>query len=114
VVALEKDGRPIPPQALTLLDMKMVFGAQKVFVQTPRAETIPGAYKIDPKKYVKELDLTPAEGPQKGKTIKAIYRLDKDRLQICQNEDPDNERPREFVTKPGSGLTLITLERQKP
>jgi uncharacterized protein (TIGR03067 family) len=71
-------------------------------------------YKLDPGKSPKTLDLTLTEGPDKGKTYHAIYRLEGDTLTICRSVEPDKERPTEFATMPGSGLMLVVWKRDKP
>jgi uncharacterized protein (TIGR03067 family) len=71
-------------------------------------------HKLDPGKSPKTLDLTLTEGPDKGKTYHAIYRLEGDTLTICRNVEPDKVRPTEFATTPGSGLMLVVWKRDKP
>jgi uncharacterized protein (TIGR03067 family) len=71
-------------------------------------------HKVDEGKSPKELDLTVAEGPEKGKTFRAIYKLEEDRLTICRHVQPEMERPKEFATRPESGLMLIVWKKEKP
>jgi hypothetical protein len=54
-----------------------------------------------------------AEGPNKGKTIPAIYERDGDTLRVCYNLSGKN-RPTEFKTKAGAQLFLVTCKREKP
>ena len=69
---------------------------------------------MDPAKKPKEIDVTGDEGPNKGKTMKGIYQLEKDKLKICLCEDRNNnQRPTEFKVNADSGHTLVTLERAK-
>src|SRR5262245_30126494 len=68
------------------------------------------AYKLDPSKKLKELDLTYTEGRRKGKTDPAIYALEGDTLRICIGKD----RPTEFVTKDESARYLLILKKEKP
>jgi uncharacterized protein (TIGR03067 family) len=72
-----------------------------------------GTVKLDPSKTPKAIDLTPEEGPEKGKTGLGIYQLEGDTLKICIAE-PGKERPKEFVSKPGTQTTLMVLKRVKP
>lgn len=59
----------------------------------------------------KGMDILGKEGPNKGKTIPAIYKLKGDDLTICYNLA--GERPKEFLSKPKSMLLLISYQRQK-
>ena len=65
-------------------------------------------------KQPKAMDLTIAEGPEKGKVFPAIYKLEDETLTVCRNIKPDMDRPVEFSTKPDTGLMLVVWTRQKP
>jgi uncharacterized protein (TIGR03067 family) len=71
-----------------------------------------GTFKVDPSKTPKQLDIIAAEGPNKGKTLPAIYELDGDTLRYCVAQ-PDKPRPTEFSAKADSGLSLYVYKRQK-
>jgi uncharacterized protein (TIGR03067 family) len=71
------------------------------------------AHKLNPSAAPKEIDLTVRRGPLKGLTYRGIYRLEKDAYTVCRNVEPGKDRPREFATKPGSGLMLIVWKRLK-
>jgi uncharacterized protein (TIGR03067 family) len=60
------------------------------------------------------MDLTVAEGPNKGKTFQAIYKLEGDTLTVCRSIEPGKQRPAEFASKPDSGLLLVVWSRAKP
>jgi uncharacterized protein (TIGR03067 family) len=72
-----------------------------------------GTLKLNPAAKPKELDITGVEGPNKGKTILAIYERDGDTLRICYDLG-GKDRPKEFKTKEGSQLFLVTYQREKP
>lgn len=63
-------------------------------------------------KQPKAMDLTIADGPDKGKGFPAIYKLEGDKLTVCRNIMPDRDRPAEFATKPDTGLMLVVWQRQ--
>ena len=58
------------------------------------------------------MDLTVAEGQDKGKTFHAIFKLEGDTLTVCRSILPDKDRPTEFVSKPDSGLLLVVWSRK--
>ncbi len=71
-------------------------------------------YKVDPAKKPSTLDMTITEGPMKGQTYHAIYRLANGELTICRHVEPDKDRPTEFASAPRSGLMVIVWKRQTP
>lgn len=81
--------------------------------------TLNSEFKIDPTAKPKTLDLAviSATGDLKkyeGKRSRAIYKLDGDRLKVCWTLFAvERERPKEFATKPDSGLLLSVYKRSK-
>jgi uncharacterized protein (TIGR03067 family) len=71
-----------------------------------------GTLKLNPKAKIKEIDITGTDGPNKGKTILAIYERDGDTLKVCYDLGGKN-RPTEFKTKEGTQLFLVTYKREK-
>jgi uncharacterized protein (TIGR03067 family) len=72
-----------------------------------------GTVKLNPSAKPKALDITGTDGPNKGKTILAIYERDGDTLRICYDLSGKN-RPTEFKTREGTQLFLVTYKRKKP
>jgi uncharacterized protein (TIGR03067 family) len=72
-----------------------------------------GTIKLDPRAKPKTLDITGTEGPNKGKTILAIYERKGDTLRICYDLS-GKKRPTEFKTREGTQLFLVTYKREKP
>ena len=72
-----------------------------------------GTVKLDPEAKPKALDITGTDGPNKGKTIRAIYERDGDTLRVCYDLSGKG-RPKEFKTSEGTQLFLVTYKRQKP
>jgi uncharacterized protein (TIGR03067 family) len=71
-------------------------------------------FKVDPSAKPHAIDLTATEGPQKGQVYHGIYKLEGDTYTVCRNVEPGKERPREFATRPDSGLMLTVWAREKP
>ncbi len=65
-----------------------------------------GKIKIDPSKSPKHIDISPTTGNDAGSTRKGIYEVKGDEQKICF-APPDQERPKEFSSKEGSGRLLI-------
>jgi RNA polymerase sigma factor (sigma-70 family) len=69
-------------------------------------------YKIDPNKKPKTMDLIPGAGPDKGKTVPAIYKIEDDTLTICEG-DVGKDRPTEFSSTAENGWILLVFERER-
>ncbi len=72
-----------------------------------------GTVKLNPSAKPKAMDITGTDGPNKGKTILAIYERDGDTLRVCYDLSGKN-RPTEFKTREGTQLFLVTYKREKP
>lgn len=71
-----------------------------------------GTFKLDETKNPKEFDVMPGAGPNKGKTLKGIYKFEAGQLIYCI-AGPDLDRPKEFASPAGSKLRLYTNKRVK-
>src|SRR5205823_6370311 len=56
------------------------------------------AYKLDLKSAPAGIDLTPLDGPDKGKTYPGIFTRDGDFLEVCYDSRPGAKRPKVFVS----------------
>jgi uncharacterized protein (TIGR03067 family) len=72
-----------------------------------------GTVKLNPAATPKELDITGTEGPNKGRTILAIYERDGDTLRVCYDLSGQG-RPTELKTTEGTQLFLVTYQREQP
>jgi uncharacterized protein (TIGR03067 family) len=69
--------------------------------------------KVDSSKTPKAIDFTHTTGPQKGTTLKGIYKIERDELTICRGLTEGEDRPTEFSAPKGSGLLLVVWKRSK-
>ena len=76
-------------------------------------ETVEGTIDINPTKKPKTIDVKPASGSNKGKTLLGIYKLDGDGLKICL-APPGKDRPTAFTTAAENGHQLVVYKREKP
>ncbi len=107
-LALERNGEKLSAEAvkklrLVILDNTITFN--------PDTEKRAANFKLGPAEKPKAIVLTPLDGPGKARPVRGIYSLEDDRLKLCMDNDDGTAVPTEFLTKPGSGLTLIVLER---
>jgi len=108
--AAELGGKAFPDEVRKTI--KLVLKDDKYTV-TVGKEVDQGTVKLNPAAKPKEMDITGTDGPNKGKTILAIYERDGDTLRVCYDLGGKN-RPTEFKTKEGTQLFLVTYEREKP
>jgi uncharacterized protein (TIGR03067 family) len=104
-VVAELGGTPLPEEYLK--DTKLVLTDGRYTYRNDQ-----GTYKLIPAEKLKAMDITGAEGPNKGKTLLAIYELTGDTLRICYDLE-GKTRPSEFATKAGTQQLLVSYKRAK-
>jgi uncharacterized protein (TIGR03067 family) len=82
------------------------------YVLTLGPATDKGTFKLDPAASPKALDITGTDGPNKGKTILAIYERDGDTLRICYDLT-GKTRPTEFKSEQGKPDFLVEYQLEK-
>ena len=105
------DGKEITNALKTLRFEIRAGGKYTVDLGTEKDE---GTFTVDPAKSPKELDVKPTGGPNKGKTLQAIYKIDGDTLTVCYEYDTTTGlRPAKFESKDKTTHLLITYKREK-
>lgn len=103
----ELAGKPFPDEVRKSITLKLKGDKYTVTVGKNPDQ---GAFKLDPSAKPKAMNITGAEGPNKGKTFLAIYELDGDTLKICYDLSGQS-RPTEFNPPKGpncsSSLTSV-------
>jgi uncharacterized protein (TIGR03067 family) len=72
-----------------------------------------GTYTVDGSKDPKQLTIVGTEGPNKGKTIPAIFDLEKDTLTVCYDMS-GKAAPEKFESKADSSSFLVTYSKEEP
>lgn len=112
LVSAETDGKKAPEDRVEKIRVKIVGNRHTVsFGDDVIAHNI--LFEIDPTSTPKKVTDTLEEGPDKGKQILGIYKLEADTLTSCVG-GVGKDRPTEFSAKPGSGYTLRVFRRVKP
>jgi uncharacterized protein (TIGR03067 family) len=106
IVSVERDGKADD----AFKGGARVIAGGKYTLADKNGKATPGTFKVDPSKKPKTIDMMPAEGQYKGKTLLGIYEVDGQTLKICFAE-PGKERPTEFASK---GAVLAIHKREKP
>jgi uncharacterized protein (TIGR03067 family) len=110
VVSLEKRGERAPEDVLG--DIKVAAIRDGRFTLKVGAEEKGARLKLNPAREPKEVDMTPEDGPFKGKTLHGIYKLEGGELTFCFDEE-GKQRPKEFATAKDDRRLLMTLKRVK-
>jgi uncharacterized protein (TIGR03067 family) len=118
VVTLEMNGKRLPREAIK--DLRFVFSADRIVRRKGRTIETEAAYRLDPSKAPKWLDMADPEGKHQA-TVPVIYSLEGVRLKLCFRADYKTlveakkpvPRPERFDGGEGSGQVLLVLERAK-
>jgi uncharacterized protein (TIGR03067 family) len=107
--AAELGGKMFPDEVRTTI--KLVVKGDK-YTLTAGKVVDQGTVKLNPSAKPKTLDITGIDGPNKGKTMLAIYERKGDTLRVCYDLSGKG-RPMEFKTETGTKLFLVTYKREK-
>ena len=73
-----------------------------------------GTFRVDPGARPSAISFAHTAGELKGKAWKGIYKLEGDRLTVCDNAvDLDKPRPKTFEAAKGSGYVCITFAKAR-
>jgi uncharacterized protein (TIGR03067 family) len=109
-VTAELAGKPFPDDILKTMKLVVTDGKYTV---TVGEQTDEGTVKLDPAKDPRAMDIVGTKGPNKGKTIPAIYELTDTTLRVCYDLS-GKARPKEFKTRADTQLFLVEYKREKP
>ena len=115
IVKVVNSGRAAPAEEVK--GGQVVFKGDEMTLKEGADDKNPWKFRVKlyPSQNPKALDATALNQEHKGPVSTAIYRLEGDTLTICSSNDPDkNERPKEFESKEGSKVILLTLKRRNP
>ena len=111
LVSAESNGEKAPEDRVNQIRVKITGNKHTVtFGDQVIAHDV--RFEIDPAATPKKVTDTLENGPEKGKKVFGIYRLEGDTLTSCVAAI-GKERPEGFVSKPGSGHTLRVFRRVK-
>jgi uncharacterized protein (TIGR03067 family) len=108
-VKAELGGQPMPDTVLKTISLKLGDGTYDVLVSGAPDK---GTYEIDASTKPKSMVIKGTEGPNKGRTVPAIYELEGKTLRICYDLS-GAQRPKEFKTSTGTRLYLVAYQRKQ-
>lgn len=105
-VSVEKGGVPAPREITEKL--AVTIKDDVITIDIGEGKEKRAKIKVDPTKKPAHIDLSPDEGPEKGKSFPGVYKLDKDELTLVFAEKGD--RPKDVTSE---GATLLKLKKEK-
>lgn len=103
-------GMDIPIVGEKTMGFRFQADGALIMVRDGKDDPKQGKYTIDSKQTPIHLDIIPPDG--EGKSVKAIIKMDGDKLILCGTND-GAERPTDFVSAAGSKVMIMTLKRAK-
>jgi uncharacterized protein (TIGR03067 family) len=107
--AAELDGEALPKSVFETI--KLVIKDDN-YTATVGEQVDEGTVTLDLESDPRGMEIKGTKGPNEGKTIPAIWKLEDDTLKVCYNLE-GKKRPREFKTTAGSKFYMVTYKREK-
>jgi uncharacterized protein (TIGR03067 family) len=109
LVAREIEGKKATPRTVEAADSTLTFKDAKVTYRSQGEDIWTATVKLDPARSPKLVEVTYLTGPEKGKTGRAIYKLEGDRLTVCFSS---TQLPTDFTTE-DTDRALVVYQREK-
>jgi uncharacterized protein (TIGR03067 family) len=107
----EQDGKELPAGEI---EKVRVLSKDAQAILCPGGEWTPLDLRLHAERTPRVLYATASKGKDKGKAAAMIYRVEKDTLKLCWDSKEGKMLPKEFATKPGSGMIWFTFKRERP
>jgi uncharacterized protein (TIGR03067 family) len=103
-------GKVQQPPADVAEKMRFVFEGKTLTIKGGPDGNIDATFEVDAAKKPAQITIQPPKGD--AKEVRGIFKIENNKLTICAARDK-GERPTEFVSKEGSDIGLMVLERVK-
>jgi len=113
--AMTKGGNPSPDEALKGVSAVVIKGDTLTirFKKGEKDDEHAGTVVVDSAQKPVAIDLTPKDGPDAGKPVLGIVKVEKGTLTICFADRGDpTDRPKEFSSTKQNKYFLIVLKKQ--
>jgi uncharacterized protein (TIGR03067 family) len=110
VLSVEANGKKAPTKETA--KWNLVVSGDRMTSRDGESLMEESTFHLDAAAKPRSIDIKIVSGPDKGKTVRGIYRVEGAKLTICVGE-PTKDRPREFGAPEGSDFTLFILEKMK-
>jgi len=110
-----KGGKEAPPEVLkSIQSITIKDGVMTIKVKAgDKEDTKTAKLKTDASKKPAEMEFSPQDGPEKGKSYKGIYSQDKGELKLAWvDSDTDAPRPKDFTSTAENKVMVLTLKKK--
>ena len=114
VVSMEKGGKAAPKEATESL--KIAFKGDELIITIPdekETKEKKAKIKVDASKTPNTIDISPLDGPEKGKTFLGIYKAEKGEVTLVFTEKEKGDRPKELKSEGESMLVKLKKDEKK-
>ncbi|MSR54290.1 MAG: TIGR03067 domain-containing protein [Gemmataceae bacterium] len=114
-VSMSKGGEPAPDEFLKAISFSVKGDTFTVtFKKADANEDKAATVVIDSSKKPVSIDLTPKDGPEAGKPMLGIIKVEKDSITLCWTDRGEKtERPKEFTSTKENKQFLIVMKKSK-
>jgi len=113
VTGLSKGGMKAPEEVTKGFESVTIKGDKMTMKLAKEGDKV-ATIKIDAKSKPATIDITPDEGPEKGKAMAGIWKMEKNVLTIALAEGKDAKRPADFDGKGKDDIVIeLTKEEKK-
>ena len=114
-VTMTRGGEPAPDEfkkSVTFVVKGDTFIVR--FTKDGKAEDKTATLVVDPAQKPVAIDMTPKDGPDAGKPILGIVKLEKDTVTVCWADQPGTAaRPKDFTSTKDTKTLLIVMKKAK-
>jgi uncharacterized protein (TIGR03067 family) len=107
---MEREGEDVPAEDFK--DYKSVYEGNRLTLLAGERVRRRAIITLEPLRKVRAINTWDQDGPYTDQTVPGIYELEGDTLKLCFAR-PDDERPKEFTSKSGTGFLFCVYKRQK-
>jgi uncharacterized protein (TIGR03067 family) len=113
-VSMTRSGEPAPDEFLKTVSFSIKGDTITVsFKKGDKGEDKEATIVVDPTQKPISIDMTPKEGPDAGKPMLGIIKVEKDNVTICWADRSDStDRPKEFSSKKENKHFLIVMKKK--
>jgi uncharacterized protein (TIGR03067 family) len=111
LVKMEAEGDEVPAEHFE--GRNAVYEGNRLTLREGEDVRRRGIVTLDPSRKPKSMNTWDRDGPYEDSTVPGIYEVEGDTLRVCFAR-PNQDRPKEFTTKGGTGFLYCVYKRKKP
>jgi uncharacterized protein (TIGR03067 family) len=111
LTAAERNGEKVDLAKEEHLPTQLSITGNRIVAKLPKDQEHKGTFKADLTKDPATIDLTPSEGPEKGKAMQGLMKVKGDTLTLCFTEGEHDKRPTELASKKDSKTVIATFKK---